>query len=143
MEGNTPIGGKWSYDEDNRKKLPKGIKIPTTKLSSTNKYISKLSPIVNKIFKDNVGSVNNFWLPSDRDSCQKFLDEFLKNKFSLFGDYEDALSADNEFLFHSVLSPILNLGLVTPNELLNKAKKYQDKININSFNQWLLISINF
>ncbi len=132
MDGDKPVGGKWSFDEDNRKKLPKGIEIPKTTLY-INKYVKQISPIINKIFNDNVGSLDNFWLPSDRISSHKFLDEFLEKKFNLFGDYEDALSKQNDFLFHSVLSPILNLGLLTPKEVIDKVIKYQNKVNINSF----------
>ncbi len=133
MQGDKPVGGKWSYDEENRKKLPKGIKVPSTSIDANNKYIKKLAPIVESVFKNNIGTVKNFWLPSSRIECEKFLDNFLKNKFSLFGDYEDALSKNHTFLFHSVLSPILNLGLLTPKEILNKVKFYEDKVNINSY----------
>ena len=133
MESGKPLGGRWSYDEDNRKKLPKNINIPYTKLSNDNKHVKTLSPIIDKLFKDNIGAVNNFWLPSNREDSVEFLNNFLEKKFPLFGDYEDALSKNHDFLFHSVLSPILNLGLITPLEILNEAKKYQNKININSY----------
>ena len=72
-------------------------------------------------------------MPADRKTALKFLDNFLLTKFSLFGDYEDALSSEHDFLFHSALSPILNLGLITPAELLSRVKKYQNKIKINSY----------
>ena len=133
LEKEKPSGGKWSYDEDNRKKLPKDIKIPKTTLSVGNKYTEKLSLTINKVFKNNVGSTDNFWLYSDRKEALKFLDEFLETKFSLFGDYEDALSSSHNFLFHSALSPILNIGLITPQELLIKLKKYENKVNLNSY----------
>ena len=70
-------------------------------------------------------------MPADRKTALKFLDNFLLTKFSLFGDYEDALSSEHDFLFHSALSPILNLGLITPAELLSRVKKYQNKIKYN------------
>ena len=129
----TPKGNKWSFDEENRKKLPKGVKVPKTNLDYNNKYTIKLSLLINKVFENNIGSTENNWLPSDRKTALKFLDNFLLAKFSLFGDYEDALSSEHDFLFHSALSPILNLGLITPAELLSRVKKYQNKIKINSY----------
>ena len=133
MDEGKPLGGKWSFDEENRKKLPKGVKVPKTNLDNNNKYTNKLSLLINKIFENNVGSTENNWLPADRKTALKFLDNFLLTKFSLFGDYEDALSSEHDFLFHSALSPILNLGLITPAELLSRVKKYQNKIKINSY----------
>ena len=133
MDEGKPLGGKWSFDEENRKKLPKGIKVPKTNLENNNKYTNKLSLLINKIFENNIGSTENNWLPADRKTALRFLDNFLLTKFSLFGDYEDALSSEHDFLFHSALSPILNLGLITPAELLSRVKKYQNKIKINSY----------
>ena len=133
MDEGKPLGGKWSFDEENRKKLPKGVKVPKTNLDNNNKYTNKLSLLINKIFENNIGSTENNWLPADRKTALKFLDNFLLTKFSLFGDYEDALSSEHDFLFHSALSPILNLGLITPAELLSRVKKYQNKIKINSY----------
>ena len=62
-----------------------------------------------------------------------YLNDFIEKKFNLFGDYEDAISKEDDFLFHSTLSPLLNLGLIAPEEILNEIKKYQSKIKINSY----------
>ena len=61
------------------------------------------------------------------------MQDFIANRFILFGDYEDAISKNNDFLFHSALSPLLNVGLITPKELLSKIKNYESKIKINSY----------
>ena len=90
-------------------------------------------PHIEKEFFSNVGNLNNFWLPTTRKDSLNFLNNFINNKFNLFGDYEDALSAEDDFLFHSALSPILNLGLLTPGEILSKISKYQSRIKINSY----------
>ena len=127
-----PIGGKWSFDEENRKKLPRGIKIPTIAKSKKTSHTIYLSKIIEKIFKKNIGDCNDFWIPTDRYSSKIFLQDFLDNRFYLFGDYEDAISKKESFLFHSAISPLLNTGLLTPNEILDKIKGYEDKININS-----------
>ena len=133
IDNDAPTGGKWSFDEENRKKLPKDIKIPNMPKIEKTKHTLELIPIVNKIFKDNVGDLNEFWLPTNRNSCNKFFENFLNKKFFLFGDYEDAINTNDDFLFHSALSPIVNIGLLTPKEILKKLDYYADKININSY----------
>ena len=120
-ENNKPIGGKWSYDEDNRKKIPKNTLIP--KISDIkNKYdINELKSIIDVKFKNHPGLMDNLWMPTNRKESLNWLDDFFKEKFFNFGDYEDAVVSENNFLFHSAISPILNMGLLTPNEVIQKA----------------------
>ena len=128
----TPKGGKWSFDEENRKKLPDKVKIPKhIKLKHTS-HTEELSKFIEANFKNHPGSTNNFWFPTTREQSQKLLDQFLKDKLNLFGDYEDAVSKKSNILFHSALSPIINLGLITPSEILEKLKKVEKKVKINS-----------
>ena len=68
VKENKPLGGKWSFDHENRKKLPKNIVIPKTTFPKTTKHTKYLIPIVNKIFQNNIGQLENFWLPTDRKS---------------------------------------------------------------------------
>ena len=133
VKDNKPVGGKWSYDEENRKKIPKGLNIPKIIKPLKSNHTTNLMPHIEKEFFSNVGNLNNFWLPTTRKDSLNFLNNFINNKFNLFGDYEDALSAEDDFLFHSALSPILNLGLLTPGEILSKISKYQSRIKINSY----------
>ena len=69
--------------------------------------------MINKEFASHVGNLKYFWIPTSRKDAMLFLNNFIKNKFYLFGDYEDAISKQDDFLFHSALSPILNSGLIT------------------------------
>ena len=132
-----PIGGKWSYDEDNRKKLPDEIDIPSPiKFNHTN-HTNELKIFVEKNFQNHPGHTNNFWFPTTRDQSLKLLDDFLKNKINNFGDYEDAVSKKSNIIFHSALSPLINLGLITPLEILEKIKKLENKIKINSFEGYI------
>jgi deoxyribodipyrimidine photolyase-related protein len=132
-----PTGGIWSYDKDNRKKLPKDIKIPNILNLDNDKYINQYineSKIyIEKYFKNNYGSLDNFIYPINHEDSKKWLIYFLKNKFTNFGIYEDAESDKDPFLFHSVLTPMMNIGLLTDNEVLNIVLKYQDKTPIESF----------
>ncbi len=129
----TPIGGKWSFDEDNRKKLPSSTSIPKQPSFKLTSHSKNLKLFVEKNFKNHPGSTENFWFPTNREQTNKLFDDFLKNKLNLFGDYEDAVSEKSNILFHSALSPLINIGLITPLEIVEKLKKMENKIKINSF----------
>ena len=130
----TPEGGKWSFDEDNRKKLPKNTKVPKFPTITETKHTKNLKPIVEKIFKDHPGSTQNFWFTTEYDDVVKLLNFFLKEKSNLFGDYEDAVDQGNNILFHSALSPYINLGLITPEFIISKTLEFhkKNKIRLNS-----------
>ena len=133
-ENNKPIGGKWSYDEDNRKKIPKNTLIPKIPYIKNNNDINELKSIINIKFNNHPGLLNNLWMPTNREESLNWLDDFFKEKFFNFGNYEDAVVSENNFLFHSAISPILNMGLLTPNEVIQKALDFAklNSIPINS-----------
>ena len=133
-ENTRPIGGKWSYDEENRKKIPVNIAIPEKPSLINNNDINDLKNKINLIFKDHPGSVDYLWMPTNRQEALKWMDKFFKTKFHNFGIYEDAIIDNNNFLFHSALSPIVNMGLLTPDEIIQKAVKFskQESIPLNS-----------
>ena len=133
-ENTKPIGGKWSYDEENRKKIPQNINIPEKPSLTNNNDINDLKNKINLIFKDHPGSVDCLWMPTNRQEALKWMDKFFKTKFHNFGIYEDAIIDNNNFLFHSALSPIVNMGLLTPDEIIQKAVKFskQESIPLNS-----------
>ena len=125
-----PVGGKWSFDAENRKKLPKDISIPQLpKIHETNHTI-KLKPIIEKLFKNHPGSTDKFWLATDYDDVVKLLKFFIKEKLNLFGDYEDAVDQRDNILFHSALSPYINLGLITPDLIINQVLDFNKKNEI-------------
>ena len=127
-----PTGGKWSFDEDNRKKLPKDIRLPRKFEFNQTEHTVKLKDIVSKFFSDHPGSVENFWTCTTREDANKFFNFFLQNKIENFGDFEDAVDHRDNILFHSALSPQINLGLITPQEIISKLKSYK-KIKLNSY----------
>ncbi len=132
-----PKGDKWSYDKDNRKKLPKNIKIAKIQKFKNTIHTESLKNFIESKFKDHPGNTKNFWFPTTRNDAQKQLEEFLKDRLKLFGDYEDAVSDKSNTMFHSALSPIINLGLITPEEIIIKLKKIENKIPINSFEGYI------
>jgi len=132
----NPVGGKWSYDADNRKKLPKGMHIPETLKNEYSKdEIDRSNAFILKYFNSNPGELDGFNYPLDHNQAANSLDHFLKYKFDLFGPYEDAISQIDSTLFHSVLTPYLNIGLITPKEVVNKIIDYAEHhdIPINSY----------
>ena len=137
MDKGKPKGGKWSFDEENRKKLPKDIKIPAMPIANETSHTKNLKKEIKQIFKSHPGDVDNFWLPTTHKDSIKWLDYFIAKKFNLFGDYEDAVDTDNNFLFHSALSPMINLGLITPELIIERIKKVENKIKINSYEGYI------
>ena len=132
-EQNKPIGDKWSFDNENRKKMPKNVDIPKKFIFYETKHTKDLKGIVNELFRENPGNVEDFWIGTRREDSIKFFEYFLKFKFNLFGDYEDAVDQRDNILFHSALSPFINIGLITPAEILSKLRELKVKVNINSY----------
>ena len=134
MEEGKPLGGQWNYDELNRKKIPKGLEIPSNKKYSSS-HLSTINEFINKNFTDHPGNTTeDFWVPFNRKEALEYLDEFFEVKFELFGPYEDAIYDNHSFLFHSAISPLLNIGLLTPMEVIEKAIAFSktNKVSINS-----------
>ena len=73
--------------------------------------------------------VNEFWLPTTRKDALAWLNDFIKIRLNKFGDYEDAVDDRSHVLFHSVLSPMLNCGIITPEEIIDKVKNIKTPIN--------------
>ena len=133
IEDGKPKGGKWSYDNENRKKILNNTKIPPMIKIKATEHTIKLKKIINKKFASHPGEVNNFWFPTTHKDADKWLNFFLVKKFNFFGDYEDAVDVNNNILFHSVLSPLINVGLITPKQIMTKVMKLEKKIKINSY----------
>ena len=129
----TPKGKKWSFDEDNRKKLPVNIVIPNISNIKETKETVRLKKFINQTFTGHPGKIENFWFPTTRHDAHKWLDQFLKERLKLFGDYEDSVTERSNTVFHSALSPLINIGLITPKEIIEKLKKFESKIPINSY----------
>lgn len=137
QKNKKPVGNKWSYDNLNRLPLPKNHTVPDINFIKSNKYIVEAKHYVNKFFESNYGSLDNFIYPIDHTQSIKWLLEFLNKRLINFGKYEDAVSENETFVYHSVLSPMMNIGLLTDIEVVNMSYKYYlentDKITIQSF----------
>ena len=126
-----PIGGKWTYDEMNREKFPKNKNTPTISFSYKTKSHKEATEYVKKYFSENNGELNkNFLYPTDFKSSKSWLNQFLKKRFDEFGPYEDALLKEESIINHSLLSPLINSGLINPIYALQKIIDYYKKNNI-------------
>jgi deoxyribodipyrimidine photolyase-related protein len=139
MNGQSPIGDKYSFDTENRKKIPKRLHIPPTFTPSRNPDVEKIVDEVETEFPNAIGTAYPFLYPTSHQEARKALEAFLKDKLALFGDYQDAMQTEESFLFHSVLSPLLNIGLLTPHEVMEAAINHSKKhpIPLNSLEGFL------
>ncbi len=120
-EDGNPEGGRWSFDEENRKKLPARLTPPPVGEPTRTAHTEELIEIVASQFPEHPGDAREFCWPTTRAAALKWLREFVDARLELFGPYEDAISTRSQTLYHSVLSPVMNLGLVTPREIVDRA----------------------
>ncbi len=125
-EQGKPRHGQWSFDADNRKKLPRDLSVPDLPQSQRTDHTEAVAQLVDTLFADHPGQTDNFHWATTRRAAFYQLDNFLKERFAQFGPYEDALSTQHRTVFHSVLSPYINMGLITPDEVVDKALAYAD-----------------
>ncbi len=133
MQGNEPLGGRWSFDEDNRKKLPNGLVPPAPLRLAGSRYVEEASIYINTHFPDNPGITAGFNYPVTFDEAREVYNDFLVGRSREFGIYEDAIHSSETWLYHSVLTPALNIGLITPefvvNEILERAPELKIPLN--------------
>jgi len=131
MENAQPTGGKWTYDTDNRKKYPKHKIPPHVEFPELTQYNNEAKAYVNQHFESHYGSLNDFIIyPIDFESSETWLEQFFEQRFHEFGIYEDAIVKEAHFLNHSILSPLINVGLLKPLDVINKAITYANSNNI-------------
>ena len=131
----SPTGGEWNFDKMNRKKLPCIIKVPRVPTIQNNKFLDKAKKEVSINYKDYYGNHEQFNYPITHAGAEDWLETFLIERFNLFGDYEDAISSNHRVLWHSVISPLINTGLLTPKQIIAKTEKFyrHHRIKINSY----------
>ena len=123
-----PEGGEWTYDIQNRKKFPKDKIPPIIKNPKKNSYVIESEKYIKKNFNKNFGSLGLFIYPTTYDEADEWLNQFLNERFLEFGDYEDAIIKDELTLNHSILSPLLNVGLISIKDLLKISIEFS-KVN--------------
>lgn len=122
-QNGDPEGGHWSFDSENRKKFPLDIKIPAFP-SFKSDLLEDAKIYVENNFGSNPGNLDNFIYPINNIQAEKLFDYFLKNKLNNFGPYQDAFEENIEIGFHSLISSSLNIGLISPEMIVNKTLNY-------------------
>lgn len=132
MDGDQPVGGKWSYDEENRKKVPKKLlgEIPSLQKIKRDAIDEEARQYVSRRFADHPGVVDQLVYPTSHADSTKWLRHFLKHRFENFGTYEDAIVEGESWLWHSVLTPMLNVGLLTPQQVIDETIKFANKNDV-------------
>ena len=134
-ENGKPVGGKWTFDSENRAKLSNTQSIPEITLSPFNKYYKEAVDYVEKNFPFNPGKINlEFLMPITFVESKLWLDKFLQQRFMEFGKYQDAIIENESTLNHSLLSPMMNIGLITPDYIMKATMNFIDenKVPLNS-----------
>jgi deoxyribodipyrimidine photolyase-related protein len=124
LQNGKPLGGKWSYDADNRARYPKDQSPPQIKFAPHNSFLKEAIAYVQQHYSHNPGEIPEQFYPFDYATAASFLKAFLAQRLEHFGVYEDAIVAHAAFLHHSVLSPLINNGLLTPQQVLDSVLQY-------------------
>lgn len=127
----NPIGGQWSFDEDNRKKYPRNQTPPTVEFPESSEHYEEAISYVNENFSEHYGEANpDFRYPTTHDEAEQWLENFLSKRFKQFGQYEDAIVAAEHVLHHSMLTPMLNTGLLTPEQIVSRTLEVSEEYDI-------------
>ena len=122
MDGDAPAGGEWNYDEDNRKSLPKTKDTPHRRYFRPDETTSEVIDMVEARFSDHFGALDSFRWGVTRKEAEAARDHFIDDILPNFGDYQDAMARDEAFLWHSLLSAYLNIGLLDPLDVCQRAE---------------------
>jgi deoxyribodipyrimidine photolyase-related protein len=122
MDGQQPVGGKWNYDSENRRRLPAAVKIPRPKRFGPDDVTVAVLDLVRRRFGNHYGSLDGFDYPVTEAQAQAGFKDFLKHRLGGFGDWQDAMAVDEPYLFHALVSAPLNLGLLDPLALCRAAE---------------------
>jgi deoxyribodipyrimidine photolyase-related protein len=124
----SPRGGKWSFDDENRKPMPRrGLAVPVDPSSRPTAFTKEAVAYTEASFSGYYGHAQGFAYPVSRDAAERWFEDFLGRRLQLFGDYEDSISHRERVLFHGVLTPMLNIGLLTPQKVLDRTLQFAEE----------------
>ena len=123
MHDGEPEGGKWNYDADNRKALPKTITVPEPTTFTPNAITQEVIALVETTFAEHFGASEDFHYAVTREQALQVLEIFIAERLAQFGDFQDAMAEGEPWLFHSHIGLYLNAGLLTPLEVVQKVEQ--------------------
>ncbi len=122
MDKDAPAGGEWNYDKANRKPPKAGLNPPKRPKLAATDFTKDVMALVSSRFAANFGAIDPFWHPVTAKGAQQAAERFFVEALPYFGDYQDAMVTGEPFLFHSILSPLINVGLLDPYDLCVRAE---------------------
>ncbi|MEM6744106.1 MAG: cryptochrome/photolyase family protein [Pseudomonadota bacterium] len=122
MDGDKPAGGKWNYDQENRKPPKEGLDFPEVPRFQTDDVTREVLELVEG-FDGGWGDLRPFWFAVTRADAEAAAERFFSDALPRFGDYQDAMAEGEPFMFHSLVSLYLNAGLLEPLALCRRAEE--------------------
>jgi deoxyribodipyrimidine photolyase-related protein len=122
MNGDQPEGGEWNYDSQNRKSLPAGVKMPSRVRFEPDPITLDVLDMVGSRFDNNFGDLRPFGWGVTRADALEALEHFITVCLLNFGDFQDAMNQGDDFMYHSLISPYLNIGLLGAREVCERAE---------------------
>ncbi len=123
MDGDEPEGGQWNFDHENRKSAPESVTYGGPMEFTPDDTVEAVLDLVEARFGDSFGTLRPFTLATDKSQARRALAHFVKHALPDFGDFQDAMLNDNRYLYHAVISPYLNTGLLDPLEVCKAAEE--------------------
>lgn len=127
MDGDEPECGKWNFDSENRKPAEADLFMPKRREFRPDDTTREVIELVGRKFADHIGDLEPFKFAVTSEEAEKALDHFLEDALPCFGDYQDAMLENEKFLYHSLLSPYINAGLLDPLEVCKRVEKEYKK----------------
>ncbi len=132
MDGKSPAGGEWNFDKENRKAFKRAPRAPRRYSPRASGVVEEVMELVERELADLPGRLERFLWPVTREQALYALDKFVDERLESFGDHQDAMWTGENTLFHSLLSPAINLKLLDPREVIEKAVAKQGDVPINA-----------
>lgn len=127
MEDHKPAGGKWNFDSENRKPAKNDLFMPKPLKTEPDEITQDVLEMVEARFPHRFGGLDEFFYAANRDGAKACLKYFIETALPNFGDYQDAMLVGQPFLYHSLLSLYLNVGLLSPLEICKAVETAYEK----------------
>ncbi len=123
LEDDKPVGGQWNYDSENRKPPKSGLVIPAKTRFEPDEITAQILEVVEAYFSDHFGTLDAFDMAVTREQALEVLDDFITQRLPDFGSYQDAMIADEPFMYHAHIGAYINIGLLAPIEVITRAEQ--------------------
>ena len=123
LEDGKPAGGQWNYDSENRKPPRGGLDIPPVPKIAPDTITAEVITMVAERFADHPGQIDGFCFATTHGEAEQHLAHFITHRLADFGDWQDAMLADQPFMFHALIGLYLNIGLLSPLDCIKQAEK--------------------